>query len=95
MSYSGVMVKPKLLGYAEVAERIGVDVRAVRTYLAKARAHRAEGTSTKGDLPEPDLIIGKSPAWHEATIARWEKNRPGRGSGSERRKTRPPAQNPT
>lgn len=85
------MSKPKLLGYEEVATRIGVEIRAVRTYLAKARAHRAAGNPRPGDLPEPDLVIGKSPAWYEATIVKWEKHRPGRGAGggSAARKPKP------
>ncbi|QAY16205.1 MerR-like helix-turn-helix DNA binding domain protein [Arthrobacter phage Sonali] len=77
----GVMSKPKLMGYQEVAERIGVDIRAVRTYLAKARAHRAAGAPRPGDLPEPDFTIGKSPAWEARTIEAWLKKRPGRGAG--------------
>lgn len=85
MRYRGVMSKPKLLGYAEVSARIGVEIRAVRTYLAKARAHRAAGAPLPGDMPEPDLIIGLSPAWFESTIAAWEKRRP--GPGRPRRKT--------
>ncbi|QGJ93545.1 helix-turn-helix DNA binding protein [Arthrobacter phage Mufasa8] len=84
--YHGVMAKPKLLGYEQVAERIGVDIRAVRTYLAKARQHRAEGNPRPGDMPEPDLVIGLSPAWFESTIARWEKKRPGRGRRTVKKK---------
>lgn len=99
MRYVGVMSKPKLLGYQEVAEEIGVDIRAVRTYLAKARAHRAEGNPRPGDLPEPDFTIGKSPAWEAKTIAAWKKKRPGRGVGGGTRasKKNPPprAQNPS
>lgn len=88
MGYRGVMSKPKLLGYAEVSARLGVEIRAVRTYLAKARAHRAAGDPRPGDMPEPDLTVGRSPAWLESTIVAWEKRRPGQGVGPRRKRTK-------
>lgn len=32
----------------------------------------------RGDLPPPDVMLGRSPGWHEATIREWQATRPGR-----------------
>lgn len=80
---------PKLLGYEELSALTGVKVRALRTYLAKSRAHRAEGNPRPGDLPEPDLTIGKSPVWNVATVEAWLAARPGQGRGGGGKKSPP------
>lgn len=32
----------------------------------------------RGDLPAPDVMLGRSPGWHESTIREWQAVRPGR-----------------
>jgi hypothetical protein len=78
------MAKPRteLIGYAELAEMLDTTVPTVRTYLAKARKHRRDGTPRPGDLPEPDTTVGLSPVWRPQTIARWLEERPGAGNGN-------------
>jgi predicted DNA-binding transcriptional regulator AlpA len=60
------MDQPKIPGYlsaADVAERLGVRVTTIHRYH-----HR-------GDMPPEDARFGRSPAWKEATIEQWEKDR--------------------
>lgn len=53
---------------ADVAEYWGVTVQTIRTYRSRKR----------GELPEPDRIFGRSPAWKPATIINFQ--RPGQGA---------------
>jgi predicted DNA-binding transcriptional regulator AlpA len=58
-----------LLGPAEVAALIGVEVVTVYNY------------KSLGILPAPDRTFGRTPMWWASTINRWRKRRPGRGKG--------------
>jgi predicted DNA-binding transcriptional regulator AlpA len=69
------------LDYAGVSAKTGISVGTLRRYLAEARANRAAGTPTDSDMPEPDEIFGRSPAWKPKTIDRWLRRRPGKGVG--------------
>ncbi|MGX4657119.1 helix-turn-helix transcriptional regulator [Micromonospora sp. SCSIO 07396] len=55
------------LDSAELAARLGIQT---------ASVHRMR---SRGDLPEPDRMIGRSPAWRPATIDAWQASRPGHG----------------
>ncbi len=61
--------------YTDIGEPV------LRRYLSTARANRAGGKHSKSDIPEPDLIIGRSPAWRIGTIDEWLAGRPGKGVG--------------
>lgn len=61
-----------LLDTGDVAALVGVKPATIRQY-----AHR-------GDMPKPDRIIGRSPAWRRSTIQRWLDTRPGQGAGGGR-----------
>ncbi len=63
-----------------IAERIGVGVDSARTYHKRATANREKGDPRPGDLPEPDIRLGRIPGWSPRTIDRWERKRPRRGS---------------
>ena len=58
MSASG-----RLLGTAELAERLGVSRELVSQWLKR------------GKLPEPDERLAMGPVWRESTISRWEEER--------------------
>lgn len=80
------MAHTKLLGYEELAEKLGISVDSARTYNGRAHRHRRMAEKHNdpslirpGDLPEPDAYFGQSPVWKESTIDRWIKNRPGQG----------------
>lgn len=53
---------------ADVADHWGVTEQTVRTYRSRKR----------GELPEPDRVFGRSPAWKPATILDFK--RPGQGA---------------
>lgn len=55
-----------------IAERLGVSLATVYSYRKR------------GFLPEPDLMVGRSPAWRSETVEQWIATRPGRGVGGGR-----------
>lgn len=75
------MAAKEYMGYRQLAEYTGISEPVLRRYLSAARSNRAEGTTTKSDLPEPDLVVGSSPAWEPKTIDKWLHARPGKGVG--------------
>lgn len=66
------------LGAQAFAERVGLSVNTIRSYL------------TKGLLPEPDAVIvtssGELRGWLPNTIDEWASTRPGRGTRTDLRK---------
>lgn len=77
----------KLIGYEELAEKLGLTLESARAYNSRAVQHRKLAAETgdpnhvrPGDLPEPDHYFGQSPAWFESTIDKWDESRPGRGN---------------
>lgn len=56
------------LGPAEVAARFGLAASTIRQYAAQ------------GKMPEPDVRVGPTAGWSEATVDAWWANRPGRGA---------------
>ena len=55
-----------LLDSAGVANLLGIAVASVARYR------------TRGNLPAPDVMLGRSPGWWPATILTWQASRPGR-----------------
>jgi predicted DNA-binding transcriptional regulator AlpA len=53
----------RYLSLAEVAQLLGIQY----------------GTVAKYDLPEPDVMVGKTRGWRPETIERWQQSRPGQG----------------
>lgn len=47
----------------EVAVALGIRRQTVASYLSR------------GQMPEPDEMIGRTPVWKPATISRWKKQR--------------------
>ena len=62
----------KYLGTAAVAERVGLAVPTIRSYIRK------------GLMPDADVIIatpsGPLRGWAPETIDEWQRDRPGRGA---------------
>lgn len=63
------------LDTAGVAELIGVKATSVRMYAKRSKLRRAEGKSTPGDLPAPDMMFGRTPVWKRSTIEAWREAR--------------------
>lgn len=65
-------VSQTYLGYAQVADLLGVLPGTVRSY------------HNQGRMPEPDARVGKVPGWIPATIESWVASRPGQGTRTDR-----------
>lgn len=65
------------LDLAAIADLLGVQVNSAQVYHKRAVRNRREGTSKPWDMPEPDLIVGRRPAWLRSTVERWIADRPG------------------
>jgi predicted DNA-binding transcriptional regulator AlpA len=68
---------PDLLGYAQVADLLGVSQATVRKY------------NSDGFMPAPDQLVLGRPFWRRATITAWQRQRPGRGRWGERKSDQP------
>jgi predicted DNA-binding transcriptional regulator AlpA len=62
-----VTAEDEPLDMAAVARLLGLTSQTVRKYRSEGR------------MPEPDWMIGRSPAWRRSTIEGWQNTRPGRG----------------
>lgn len=62
-----MVVMDGYLTSAELAARIGIKPSSVHRYR------------TRGAIPEPDEVVGRTPLWKEATITTWMEARPGHG----------------
>ena len=60
-----------VLGIADIADLLGLSIASVRTYHTDANRRRRQGTSLPQDMPAPDLVIGRTPAWKAETIEKW------------------------
>lgn len=60
----------------QIAERADVLVDTARTMHKRSTRNRAAGTVRPGDLPAPDVVLGKTPGWATTTIDTWIQNRP-------------------
>jgi aminoglycoside phosphotransferase (APT) family kinase protein len=54
---------------SDVAAYLGLQVATVSSYRLR------------GQMPEPDLILGRTHVWHPSTIMAWHRDRPGPGVG--------------
>lgn len=66
---------PELLGLADIATLLGLSPASVRTYHTDANRRRREGSPLDQDMPAPDQIIGRTPAWNLATVQAWRAER--------------------
>jgi predicted DNA-binding transcriptional regulator AlpA len=60
------------LDRASVAAILGVDPATITRYV------------NRGDMPEPDGHLARSPWWWSSTIDAWQPTRPGKGAGAGR-----------
>lgn len=65
------MTQTRLLTIDQVAELLGVQPVSVRTYHQAAQRRRREGNPRRADMPPPDEVFGRTPAWKLTTIKRW------------------------
>lgn len=58
-----------------VAAAAGLTVGTIRVMVVRTRKRRDEGDPLPTDLPEPDLMVFRSPLWRKSTITQWLKRR--------------------
>jgi hypothetical protein len=58
-----------------VAAAAGLTVGTIRVMVVRSRKRRDEGAPLPTDLPEPDLMVFRSPLWRKSTITQWIKKR--------------------
>ncbi|WP_341719897.1 helix-turn-helix domain-containing protein [Micromonospora sp. FIMYZ51] len=56
-----------LLTTDQLADRLGIKRTSVHRYRSR------------GDIPEPDQYVGRTPLWAESSVDAWLKERPGHG----------------
>lgn len=64
-----------LVGLADIATMLGLSPASVRTYHTDANRRRRQNASLPQDMPAPDVIIGRTPAWKIETITEWKRER--------------------
>jgi prophage antirepressor-like protein len=55
----------------DVAQVLGVTHKSARTYHQNAQRNRREGHPRQADMPAPDQVYGRVPAWKPGTIQAW------------------------
>jgi hypothetical protein len=56
---------------ARMAEAAGMGLPSFRVSLTRARSRRESGVFFPTDVPEPDIVFGRSPVWKTATLDTW------------------------
>lgn len=64
-----------LLGIADIARELGLSVASVRTYHTDANRRRRDGEPLDQDMPKPDVVVGRTPAWMRSTVEAWKAKR--------------------
>ena len=72
---------PERVTMPDIAGDLGLPLDTIHTYKTRSDRHRRQGRPRRGDLPEPDASLGRTPGWWRETYLRWKENRPGRGAG--------------
>lgn len=68
----------------DIAKLLGVTHVSARTYHQTASRNRRENHPRPADMPPPDAVFGRTPAWKPATIRAWM---PKRGTYSRSKRT--------
>ncbi|AWY06778.1 DNA binding protein [Microbacterium phage Quhwah] len=65
----------ELIGLADIATILDLSPASVRTYHTDATRRRRDGEPRDQDMPAPDMVIGRTPAWKRETIDAWKSER--------------------
>ena len=76
----------QLIDVKTVAQIMGVTRRYVdmqrsrqKKRIAEEKAAGLAGEPRPSDIPDPELVVGRSPLWRRETIVRWNATRPSPG----------------
>lgn len=56
---------------AQMAASSGMTLPSFRVALTRSRARRDNGVGIPTDVPEPDLVVGRSPVWSMESLDAW------------------------
>ena len=56
---------------ARMAKAAGLGLPSFRVALTRSKSRRENGSELPTDVPEPDIIIGRSPVWSVESLNRW------------------------
>lgn len=56
---------------ARMAEAAGMGLPSFRVSLTRAKTRRESGVIFPTDVPEPDIVFGRSPVWMVSTMESW------------------------
>lgn len=65
------MSAPIYLTLQQLAERAHVTRDSMKVFHSRAKRRRAAGKDTASDVPEPDIMLGRTPGWSEETVEAW------------------------
>ncbi|QNL30280.1 helix-turn-helix DNA binding domain protein [Microbacterium phage ClearAsMud] len=65
----------EMVGLADIATILGLSPASVRTYHTDATRRRRNGEARDQDMPAPDTVIGRTPAWKRESIDAWNAER--------------------
>lgn len=60
---------------ARMAKAAGLGLPSFRVALTRSKSRREEGKELPTDVPEPDIVIGRSPVWSVESLENWLKAR--------------------
>lgn len=75
MTEQDELLAEHLLGLADIADLLGLSTASVRTYHTDANRRRRDSATLPQDMPPPDFVIGRTPAWKRTTIDAWREER--------------------
>lgn len=56
---------------ARMAKAAGLGLPSFRVALTRSKSRREAGNPLPTDVPEPDIIIGRSPVWSVESLENW------------------------
>lgn len=56
---------------ARMAKAAGMGLPSFRVALTRSKSRREAGNELPTDVPEPDIIIGRSPVWSVESLEKW------------------------
>ena len=59
----------------DVAARVGLSAATVQSYYGRGKRSQLWWPEPGGDMPRPDVMIGRTPGWLDDTIDAWNRDR--------------------
>mgnify|MGYP006349044509 CR=1 FL=1 len=69
---------PVYLSSTDVADVVGLAIATVQAYYSRSKRVDRWWPEPGGDIPRPDVVVGRSPGWKRETIDAWIEERSAR-----------------